>query len=148
MKILWGTVLRWLLGLVFFAAGALKIVHPADFFAEVLTYDVPLPEWFLRLTAVALPWLEVFCGALLLLDRWAGTVRALVAGLCQIYVVMLGQAVVRGLDPTCGCFGWVGPAWLERADVALVRAVLLFAAALCLMTSRCAPVAADSARSG
>jgi len=49
---------------------------------------------------------------------------------------MLVQAVLRGLDLNCGCFGAAGRGWFERPDVALVRASLLFAASLYLMVDR------------
>jgi len=119
--------LRWLLGLVFLVAGVLKLVHPGDFLVELAAYRVPFPGMFLRLVAVSLPWLEIICGVCLVLDRWPESVRPLVTALCLVFVVMLGQAVVRGLDLQCGCFGRFGPAWLERPDVALVRALLLLA---------------------
>jgi putative oxidoreductase len=120
--------LRWLLGLVFLVAGFLKLVHPGDFLAELVTYRVPSPEIFLRLVAVSLPWLEILCGGFLLLDLWPESVRPVTTVLCLVFVIMLGQAVVRGLDLSCGCFGRFGPAWLERPHVALVRALLLLAA--------------------
>ena len=121
-------VLRWFLGLVFLAAGVLKLVHPGDFLAELVAYRLPLPEILFRLVAVCLPWLEILCGGFLLLDHWPESVRPVVTVLCLVFVIMLGQAVVRGLDLSCGCFGGFGPAWLERPDVGLVRALLLLAA--------------------
>jgi putative oxidoreductase len=121
---------RFVLGAVFLLAGAMKLAHPADFFADLLSYRVPFPEMFLRIGAVFLPWLEVLTGIGLLLNVWAETVRPVVSGLCLIFVVMLGQAVLRGLDLNCGCFGAVGRGWFERPDVALLRAGLLFAASL------------------
>jgi hypothetical protein len=45
-------------------------------------------------------------------------------------VLLLGQAVLRGLELDCGCFGAGAPAWLEQAPVALARAGLLLAATL------------------
>ena len=87
---------------------------------------------FLRLVAIYLPWLEVLAGLDLLLNVWAETIRPLVAALCLIFVVMLGQAVLRGLDLNCGCFGAGAGGWFERPAVALGRAMLLFAASLYL----------------
>jgi hypothetical protein len=110
----------------------MKIVHPGDFFSDLLSFRVPFPEMFLRIMAVDLPWLEVLVGVGLILNVWPETIRPVVAGLCLIFVLMLGQAVLRGLDLNCGCFGSVGSGWFERPDVALVRAGLLFAASLYL----------------
>jgi hypothetical protein len=127
---------RWVLGVVFLVAGGAKIAHPAGFFSDLLGFRVPLPEIILRLVAVALPWLEAIAGLGLLLNFWRETIRPLVALLYLVFVVMLGQAVIRGLDLNCGCFGSSGQGWFERPDVALGRAVLLFAAALYVAAER------------
>lgn len=123
-----------MLGAIFAWAGAEKIVHPADFFMSLLDYGVPFPEGFLRLVAVALPWLEVFCGLALLVNAWGETVRPLVAALCLVFVAMLAEAVLRGIDlSNCGCFGPMAYSWLERPWVALPRTLVLFCAALYIM---------------
>lgn len=130
------TVVRWVLGVVFLVAGAMKITHPVDFHADLLAYEVPLPDFFLRLVAIALPWLEAICGAALLVNFWPETTRLLVAAMCLVFVLMLGQAVIRGLDLRCGCFGAGGKGWLDLPAVALVRAILLLAASVWLRRLR------------
>ena len=124
------TICRLALGAIFVVAGGLKIAHPAAFFADLLGYRVPWPELFLRVVALYLPWLEVATGLGLLANLWPETIRPVVAGLCAIFVAMLGQAVARGLDLNCGCLGAGGHGWLERPDVALVRATVLLAVSL------------------
>lgn len=126
------TAVRWLLGAIFLAAGAVKLARPADFHASLTAYALPLPGDFLRVTAVAFPWLELLCGLALLADFWAGSVRFLAAALCLVFVAVLGQAVLRGLDLDCGCFGSVAPAWFDAPAVALGRALLLCAASVWL----------------
>ena len=125
---------RFVLGAVFVLAGGMKVAHPAAFFSDLLGFGVPFPEIFLRVVAAGLPWLEVLAGFGLLLNFWPETIRPVVSGLCLIFVLMLGQAVARGLDLNCGCFGSDGRGWFERPAVALVRAVILFAASLYLAT--------------
>lgn len=125
-----------MLGLVFAVAGGMKAAHPAAFFSDLLGFGLPFPEIFLRVVAVSLPWLEVFTGLGLILNFWPETIRPLVAFLYLVFVVMLGQAVIRGLDLNCGCFGASGQGWFERPDVALVRACLLFAASLYVAAER------------
>ncbi len=126
------TIVRWLLGGIFVAAGVAKLLHPADFFSDLGSYRVPFPPMFLRVVAVSLPWLEVFSGLGLLANFWPETIRPLVSGLWLIFVVMLGQALARGLDLNCGCFGSGAHGWFERPDVAFVRAILFLAASLYL----------------
>ncbi len=129
------TLVRWTLGAVFVAAGALKIVHPADFYTDILAYEVPLPDEFMRLVALTLPWLEVLCGALLLGNRWVETAGFLIAGMSLAFVVLLGQAVLRGLDLQCGCFGPAVPGWFDQPPAALVRASCLLWGSLWMISS-------------
>jgi uncharacterized membrane protein YphA (DoxX/SURF4 family) len=126
-------VVRWVLGAIFLGAGALKIVHPLDFYSNLLAYDVGFPDCLVRFAAVVVPWLEVVCGGLLLVDYWTETVGFLATGLCLIFILMLSQAVVRGLDLKCGCFGSLTAGWFELPQVALVRACVLFVAAVWLL---------------
>jgi len=120
------------LGVIFLAAGILKVAHPRDFYSDLLAYEVAVPDLLLRYVAVALPWLEVLCGGALLVDFWSETIRPLVAALCLIFVLMLGQAVLRGLDLKCGCFGVAQGGWLDFPVVALGRAAALLLAAIWL----------------
>ena len=124
------TVLRLILGLTFLIAGEMKIFDPLGFFSGLLSYRVPFPEAVLRVTAAGLPWLEVFIGLGLIFNIWAETIRPVTCLLSLIFVLMLSQALTRGLDLNCSCFGAGGGGWFERLDVALARAILLFAASL------------------
>jgi len=126
-------VVRWVLGSIFVGAGVIKIAHPVDFYSNLLAYDVSGPDWLFRLVAVVFPWLEVACGGLLLAGYWTESVGFLVASMCAVFVFMLGQAVARGLDLKCGCFGPLTIGWLELPQVALVRAALLLTATIWLL---------------
>lgn len=123
-------IVRCTLGAVLLTAGVLKLSDPVRFYTDLLAYDVAVPDVALRLVALTLPWLEVLCGGALLADFWPETVGFLVACLCISFVVMLGQAVLRGLDLNCGCLG-TGPAGLFSHPIAaLTRAGLLLAGAI------------------
>jgi len=119
------SVLRIGLGLILLGAGAAKLVHPADFLAELVDYRVPLPPLVWQLVAAGLPWLELILGTALCLNFWAATVRPLTTALAVVFVAMLLQAVLRGLPLDCGCFGSVLPRWAEQPSVALARAVVV-----------------------
>jgi len=130
-------VLRVGIGAVLVWAGIGKLLQPAAFYSALTDYRVPLPDQVWQFVAVGLPWFEAICGAALLGDLWPETVRPLVALLLGIFVVMLLQAVVRGLNLNCGCFGGGGSGgWFDRPGVALGRAVVLLGVALVLATSR------------
>ncbi len=129
-------IAHWILGLVFIGAGAVKIAHPLTFHALLLAYSIPAPERFFRSVALFLPWLEVVTGALLLANLWIETVLPVMAFLSLVFVGALSQAVIRGLDLSCGCFGGLGPAWIERPLAALGRAVVLLALSIWLLRLR------------
>ena len=131
------TTFRLVLGVVFFWPGVEKIVHSTAFFSSLLDYKVPFPEIFIRIVAIALPWLEVFCGVAFLVNAWAETVRPLVSMLCLVFVLMLGQAILRGVEiSNCGCFGPSANTWIDHPAVAFLRAVALFVCSLYLLLPR------------
>jgi putative oxidoreductase len=125
--------LRLLLGALFLWSGLAKLAHPAAFFSALLDYELPLPDALLRLVAIALPWLEALCGLALALNRWPETVRPLVAALCALFALALGQALLRGLKIDCGCFGPSVDGWWDRPAFALLRTAGLLAASLWLL---------------
>lgn len=116
--------MRLVLGVLFLWAGIAKAAGARVFFLALLDYRLPLPDLAIQLVAIALPWVEILCGAALVIDLWPETVRPVASALCLIFVAMLTQALVRGIHPNCGCFGASG-GWFERPDLALLRAVVL-----------------------
>jgi uncharacterized membrane protein YphA (DoxX/SURF4 family) len=137
-------LVRLFLGVIFVWAGTEKIAHPADFFSSLQDYNVPFPNAFLRLVAVVLPWLELGCGAALIANIWAETVRPLAAGLCLCFIAMVAEALLRGIDlSNCGCFGPIANHWIDRPAVALLRAILLFGASLYIMAPRAGAAARE-----
>jgi uncharacterized membrane protein YphA (DoxX/SURF4 family) len=57
---------RWLLGALFIYMGTSKALHPEQFLKLVRQYEFAQTPLILNSIAAALPWFEVFCGALLL----------------------------------------------------------------------------------
>ncbi len=68
-----------------------------------------LPSWAEVLAAQIFPWIELIVGVFVFLGLWTswGLRGALV--LFGIFVVVVGQALIRGLPlESCGCFGeWI-----------------------------------------
>lgn len=76
---------RIILGLLFIYMGTNKLANPIEFMKAVRQYQM-LPETpgiYLNLTAVVLPWMEIFAGAALLLGLY-------VRGAALVIVIMLG----------------------------------------------------------
>jgi len=93
-----------LVGLAFLWAGYLKLLDPNAFLSAILTYDV----FSYELSAVAslwVPYLELCVGACLVFRVLKRGARFWAVGLLLVFIVLLAQAAVRGLDVDCGCFG-------------------------------------------
>lgn len=128
--------IRLAIGLFFVAAASTKIYDPSRFLTALLAYALPLPDFFLRLTAIALPWLELFCGALLLANVWPEVARRWILLLTLVFIVITAQAMMRGLNISCGCialdvFGLNALSeFLERPTVAFARNIAILAGAV------------------
>ena len=99
-----GIVAEILVGLAFLWAGYLKLLDPNAFLSAILTYDV----FSYELSAVAslwVPYLELCVGACLVFRVLKRGARFWAVGLLLVFIVLLAQAAVRGLDVDCGCFG-------------------------------------------
>jgi putative oxidoreductase len=98
-------VSRLVLGGVFLFAGASKIFDPGSLAASIRTYELGLPEWFVSLSAHALPYLEVLLGLYLLAGLFTRTSAWATNALTTLFFFALLQGAARGLEIDCGCFG-------------------------------------------
>jgi uncharacterized membrane protein YphA (DoxX/SURF4 family) len=122
-RIVVGGILVW--------AGLSKAFDRQSFSNAIDGYRM-LPHGLVSPVALALPWLEVLMGALLILGlftRFAAVGSAVLVG---FFVVALVQAKARGLQIDCGCFGGGGPGqgigwWDILRDLALMGAALFVA---------------------
>ncbi len=122
----WGRLLlRWVIGWLFIVAGVLKVVDPVAFVQAVEGYRI-LSGPAASLLALYLPWLEILCGAGLVVRRFYTGSIALLAALTVVFIVALVSAWARGLDIECGCFGPSGS--VGQIGVALFRDLVLLAA--------------------
>jgi len=100
---------RWYLGVLFVGACLHKIAHPAAFALDIATYGI-LPLAAVNLTAIALPWVELAAGAMLLAGWRVRPAALLVALMMLAFIAALVIALARGLDMSCGCFASQGAA--------------------------------------
>lgn len=98
--------LRVVVGLWFLVLGAEKILHVGipTFARQVADFAILQDPWNLGV-AYLVAWLEVV-GGICLLSGWLlrGAARALV-GLNLVFFLVNVQALYRGLEVDCGCFG-------------------------------------------
>lgn len=121
--------LRILLGGVFLYAGTTKLLHPQSFADSIASFKI-LPPQLINIVALGLPPFEILLG-LMLISGWKSRAASLaVAGLAIVFGLALGQALVRGLEVDCGCFGSGQPSvfrtWLSFGRAGVLCAVGLW----------------------
>jgi len=94
---------RLFLGGVFIYASFDKLLHPAAFSEAVYNYQI-LPDVFINLTAIILPWLELIMGIMLVIGVWMPGVVVMSNFLLTAFMWSLIFNMARGLDIYCGCF--------------------------------------------
>ena len=97
-------VCRLILGGIFIYAAWSKIQDPALFAKAIVGYQM-LPSFFVGPLALVLPMAELLAGAALIATRWTRESTLLILCMLAMFFVGLTQALVRGLDISCGCFG-------------------------------------------
>ena len=95
-----------MLAAIFMLAGGLKIADPIGFARNIVDYDL-VPELFVPVIAVVLPWWEVAAGALAVAGRWKIGALTMLTGLSGAFLVVGAITLARGLSVECGCFGFL-----------------------------------------
>lgn len=118
-------VCRAVLGGLFVWASFTKLTDLHAFAEELANYQL-LPARVVPWIASTLPGIELVCGLALVAGVRARAASLVVAGMLVVFIAGLSQALVRGIDLRCGCFGgsdaatW-GTVW---RDVAMLLAAV------------------------
>ena len=135
---------------VFLPVSLASVDLPACFWVDVVAFAKAIESFrmvhraFIPALAIILPPLEVLAGALWIVNRASVAAATAILGLCVLFAVALGSAILRGLPTSCGCFG----AALDGSSpkVALLRDIFFTAAtAYWLVLRRAAPRKARAA---
>lgn len=106
------TALRVGLGALFVYAAVTKLPDMAALAESVANYRV-LPPTLVGAAAAVVVGVELTAAVLLIAGVWVRAAAVVVAALLGTFVVALVQALARGIDLACGCFGGSEPAtWL------------------------------------
>jgi len=98
-------IARIALGLIFLAAGALKIGHASDLAATIAAFGFGLPPVLVAIAAIALPPFEILLGVYLI-GGWLLSMTSVVASaMMLLFIGVVASVVARGLHVSCGCFG-------------------------------------------
>ena len=122
------------IGVVFIAASLAKIGDMATFASQIHNFRI-VPIWSENLVAMTLPWVELVAGMCLILGIRARGAGILATILMVVFLVAVGQAVGRGLDIECGCFG-TADATKVGIQKLLENTVLTMFAAVASLTPR------------
>ncbi|UCD94963.1 MAG: DoxX family membrane protein [Candidatus Zixiibacteriota bacterium] len=98
-----GLVVRLAVGIIFVYASIDKIAQPGQFARIVYNYHL-LPGELVNLMAIIMPWIELFCGAFLILGIYKEGSVLILNVLVLVFIVAVGVNLFRGVDLECGCF--------------------------------------------
>ena len=115
-------VVRIGLGCMFLWSSLPKIRQPYDFLSSVYSYELVGPRLGL-LVAMTLPWLELLVGICLLGGIFVSGALLASSGMAVMFTYVVGSALYRGLDISCGCFSTSASGQISY--VTLIRAVLI-----------------------
>jgi uncharacterized membrane protein YphA (DoxX/SURF4 family) len=122
-------LLRIGLGALFVYSAATKLPDMASLADSVSNYRL-LPGVLVPLFSVALVGMELLAGLSLVVGVAARAAACWIALMLFAFIAALSQALIRGIDLSCGCFGSTD---VEPVSWALVgRDALMLAAALIL----------------
>ncbi|MCK5147920.1 DoxX family membrane protein [bacterium] len=96
-------LIRWLLGGLLIYAAVIKLSNCFQFAIIISQYDIIGPK-LSRWTATFLPMGELLTGIFLISGQWRRLISFLTALLFSLFLIMVLQALVRGLNVSCGCY--------------------------------------------
>jgi putative oxidoreductase len=95
---------RLVLGGLFIGAALSKLPNMEVFAEETANYRM-LPAALVPLFSAGLVGVELLAGALMVLGVSVRATALILGGLLSAFIVGLSQALLRGIDLRCGCFG-------------------------------------------
>jgi len=119
---------RIALGALFLWAAATKLPDMNAFAQDVANYRA-LPGALVPYAAAAVVGIEVVAGVSLITGIAARPAALVLSVLLLAFIGFLAQALLRGIDLRCGCFGGDEPAtwWTVARDAVMLAAALLVA---------------------
>ena len=96
-------IFRIILGIIFIYASYDKILDPAGFSKNIHNFHIT-PIAIENIIALILPWLELIIGIFLIFGLFLDGTINITISLLIFFIIILSQAVFRGIDVHCGCF--------------------------------------------
>ena len=101
-------VCRLALAGVFLYAALPKMMEPTEFAKAITNYKVSFPiigQSYVYLVAIFMPSLEAVVAIGLLINWYKRASSVVAMAMMALFTVLILQAVLRGLNIDCGCFG-------------------------------------------
>ena len=122
------TGVRIVLGALFIWAAVTKLPDMAGFAQDVANYRI-VPAVLVPFVASAVVGIELLGGIALVAGVMERAAAAVIACLLVAFIAFLSQALLRGIDLRCGCFGGDEPAswWTVARDLLMLAAAVVVA---------------------
>ena len=96
-------ICRFILGIIFIYASIDKIANPIEFSNAIDNYHI-IPSQLSNLVALVIPWVELFIGLCFIVGLFLDGASIISIVLMILFIFIITQALVRGIDLHCGCF--------------------------------------------
>ena len=115
-------IFRLILGLVFIYASYEKILDPIGFSKNIHNYHVT-PIFIENFIALVLPWMELIIGLFLIFGLFLEGTISITISMLVFFILLLLQAVLRGIDVHCGCFKTEADAGVVDLKMSLIKRI-------------------------
>ncbi|MBK8382988.1 MAG: DoxX family membrane protein [Ignavibacteria bacterium] len=109
-------ILRLIVGGTFIYACAGKLLNQELFARAIYNYKF-LPDVFINIFAIVMPYLELVTAVFLILGIFKRGSAFMIIVMLIVFIISLTQAYARGLDISCGCFSLETVS--EKSDILL-----------------------------
>jgi len=118
-------IISVLIGILFLYSGILKILNPFEFSLTVAKYGI-LPEKFINIFSIIIPFLEIFSGFFLLIGVFIRGSSFTISLLLLIFTIAIFYVTIKGYSFECGCFEIMGKESKTGILLIISNLILLF----------------------
>lgn len=94
---------RLYIGGIFVYAAMYKINYVAEFSTTIASYRLA-PFWAVNILSIIMPWMEIICGALLILGIRVKSSASVIMSMLAVFTVAIIINLFRNAPISCGCF--------------------------------------------
>ena len=120
---IWIRILEFFLGILFVYSGIIKIKDIFEFSLIVAKYGI-IPEKFINLFSIILPFFEIFSGISLILGIFIQGASFMILSMLILFTISVFYVFLKGLSFECGCFEIFGKG-METGILLILRNFVL-----------------------